>query len=302
MSGLARVALASVLFGFGGVFATLAYERGANVAAVLSVRALALLPWLAAFLFAARRVSARGIVGQLVLMALLAAGAALTFFTAVSRMSPALVILIFYMYPVLVFVCSHALGWSYLTGFKGVALSLTLVGVVLTVGLPASETDALAIVLSVVNAFLYAAYLLIAQSALRRVDAVTTIAFVGGLSSILLLAGAFLSGIELPSGDGGMASLVAFGLVSVLFPHVLLMSGISRLGSSWSSLVTCLEIVTAVVATAIILDEPLGRWAIAGGTLIVAGGVAAPLLGSRHASITARSRWRLHRADFPRGN
>lgn len=289
-SGLARVALSSVLFGLLGVLIRLAHDHGAGVATVLAVRSFALLPWLAAFASRARRARVREAWRQLVAMALLQTANAVTFYVAVTRMSPALVALIFYAYPALVVVGSHLLGWSRLDALIGVAVSATLLGVGLTIGLPDSGIDALGVVLAVVNGAGYAVYILCAHAALRRVDPVTTIAFVVGLSSILLLSASFVLGVSAPSSEAETWSLLALA-AAILFPHVLLMGGIGRLGSAWASLVTSLEVVTTVVATALLLHQHLGPGSIAGGALIVLGGVAAPIVASRRSrpAGTARS-------------
>lgn len=285
-SGLVRIALASVLFGLSSVFIKLAYDHGANVPAVLVVRALAVLPWLGVLLLARRRASARAAWPSLLPMGLLAAVNVFTFTVAVSRMSPALVALIYYAYPVLVIAGAHLLGWSRFEAFTGLAALSTLLGVGLTIGLPEGDIDALAVLLSLLNAAGYAAYLLLGEVALRRVDAATGIAFIAGLSSALLLAGSLKAGVRLPDGDTGFATLVAL-FCSMLFPHVLLLSGVGRLGGAWGSLVSCLEVVTTVVATALVLGLALGPGVVAGGALIVLGGVAAPIVAFQRRRIAA---------------
>ena len=288
-SGLARVALSSVLFGLMGVLIRLAYDHGAGVTTVLAVRSFALLPWLGVFSLHSRRARVREAWPQLLAMGLLQTVNAATFYVAVTRMSPALVALIFYSYPALVVLGSHLLGWSRLDALIGVAVSATLLGVGLTIGLPESGVDTVGVVLAIANGAGYAVYILCAHSALRRVDAVTTIAFVVGLSSLLLLAGTFALGVSAPSSDAETRSLLALAAV-ILFPHVLLMGGIGRLGGAWASLVTCLEVVTTVVATALLLHQGLGMGAIVGGALIVVGGFAAPIVAGRRGRLAARAR------------
>lgn len=281
-SGLARIALASILFGFSSIFIRLAYDHGANVSAVLTVRAAAVLPWVALLAVGRHRASALLAWRQLVPMGLLAAVNVFTFVVAVSRMSPALVALIYYAYPVLVIAGAHLLGWGRFETFTGLAALTTLLGVALTIGLPHGSVDGLAVFLSLLNASGYAAYILFAEVAMRRATAAASFAFVAGVSSLLLLAGSLGAGAHFPSGRTGVASLAAL-FVSLFFPHVLVLSGIGRIGGPWGSLVSCLEVVTTVAATAVILDLPLGAGAIAGGALILVGGVAAPIVASQRA-------------------
>ena len=279
-SGLARVALASVLFGFSGVFIRLSYDHGANVPAVLTVRSLTLLPWLAVLAFAKRRAQVRAAWPQLLWLGLLQTVNVVTFYSAVSRMSPALVSLIFYTYPAVVVVGAHVLGWNRLDGLIASAVGATLLGVVLTIGLPDSGVDALGVALAMLNAAGYAVYILSAQAALRRTDPVTIIGSAGSLSALLLLAGSLGWGINLPSSSAGIGSLAVLAVV-IMFPHALMLSGVGRLGGAWGSLVSCLEVITTVVATALLLGLPLGQGAIVGGILIVIGGVAAPIVAAQ---------------------
>jgi drug/metabolite transporter (DMT)-like permease len=281
-SGLARIALASVLFGLSSIFIRLAYNHGANVSAVLIVRALAVLPWLAVFAVARHRASARDAWRQLLPMGLLGAVNVFTFVVAVHRMSPALVALIYYAYPVLVIAGAHLLGWSRFEALTGLAAVTTLLGVALTIGLPGGNIDPLAVFLSLLNAVGYAAYILFAEVALRCATPAASIGVVAGISSVLILAGSLSSGVNMPPNGRGLASLVAL-FCSLFFPHVLVLSGIGRLGGPWASLVSCLEVVTTVVATAVVLNLSFSGGAIAGAVLILLGGVAAPILASQRA-------------------
>jgi drug/metabolite transporter (DMT)-like permease len=285
--GLARIALASVLFGLSSVFIRLSYDHGANVAGVLTVRASAVLPWIGLLVVERHRSSARSAWRALLPMGVLGAANVTTYVIAVHRMSPALVALIYYAYPVLVIVGAHLLGRSRFETLTAVAAGATLLGVALTIGLPEGHVDSLAVFLSLVNAVGYAAYILFAEAALSLATPAASIAVVAGISSTLLLAGSLGTGAAFAS--GGAAVWTTIGLFCCLFfPHVLVLSGIGRLGGPWGSLISCLEVVTTVVATAVVLNLSLGLGAIVGGVLILLGGVAAPILASERALAEAR--------------
>lgn len=281
LSGLPRVALASVSFGLAGVFSAVANEHGAGARDALAFRSFALLPLLVLLFVPARRALVRGALGPLLAMAALSTFNVTSYFTAVSLMSPALVGLLIYGYPAIVIVGSHLLGWRRLDALTLLAAGVALGGVVLTIGMPDGDVHPAGVALSLANAFMYAAYILFAQRTLRDVDPVTTVAFVGGVSSVALLAGITVLGFHPPSEGKALTNLLLIALVSTLVGHLLIMSGISRLGGTWSALTSCLEVVTAVVATAIVLDDPLGPGAVAGGALVILGGVAAPILAVR---------------------
>jgi drug/metabolite transporter (DMT)-like permease len=282
LAGLGFAALATIGFGFGGIFAVLTYEHGGDVSAALAVRAVVLLPLLLVLASAARRQLARRAWPQLVPMGLLMVSNATTFFVAVERMSPALVTLIIYAYPAIVAIGSRLLGWSTLNAFTALVVGTTLIGVALTVGLPGGGADPLAVALCVVNAFGYSSYLLLAQAALRRADAVTCYAVAAGLSSLFLLPGAFLFGsVTMPTDAVGIGSILSLTLLSTFLPSLILLQGVRRLGSGATALVACLEIVTVLVASAVVLGRPIAGAAVVGSVLIVAGALAAPLAARR---------------------
>ena len=281
-SGLIRVAASGVCFGLLGIFARLAYDHGANVAGVVSARAMVVVPLFALLALEGRhgprrRRETRSALAQLVPMALLSVAATVTYFIAVDRMSPALVTLVIYVYPIVTVVASRLLGWSSLGALAVLSTALTLGGVVVTLGVPDDAVDALAVVLAAVNGVAYSAFLLLAQVALRKTDSLTAYAASGGPAAVLLLVGSFaLADPEFGSGAVAIGSLVAAGLVSTILATLLQFTGVRRLGSASASVVTSVEIVTVVVASAIVFDDPVGIGLAIGATLVIAGATLAP--------------------------
>lgn len=92
--------------------------------------------------------------------------------------------------------------------------------------------------------------------------------------------------ISLP-GTGAEARSLALVPAATIFPHVLVLSGVGRLGGPWSSIAACLEVVTTVVSAAVILGLQFGAGLVAGGCLVVLGGVAGPIVASRRGVLAA---------------
>lgn len=280
--GFAWVFGAAAGFGFTGIFARLAYDHGGNVSGVIVARALAALPLL--MLFAVipgnvyRRSEARDCVWALLAMALMFVAMVVTFMVAVSRMSPALVVLVVYTYPALTMLGSWLLGRMPITGLAMISTALTVVGVAVTMGLPAGEIDPIAVTFALLNAIACTAYFLLAQRVLRAMDPLTAYAAIGGISGALLLAGAFfLADPGWPSGAVGLASLVAIGVISTVVANVALLRGIRRLGSAPAAVVATLEIVTVLTASVILFDQAWSLSLIVGSLLILLGASGAPL-------------------------
>jgi drug/metabolite transporter (DMT)-like permease len=291
---LAPLLLSSVLFGISATFVSLAYDHGANEAAVLVTRGLATLPWLALLASGRHRAQALGAWRPLLAMSVLLATAVSLFFVALSTTSPALAFLVFYVYPALVIAGAHLLGWNRFDRLTAIAAGTTFAGVAITVGLPGGGLRPLGFALAVLTALAHTGYVLIAQSTLRRVDAVAAMGFVGGVSSVLLLVVWTAVGPETPTTGAALGSLAGL-LLAVMFPHVLLLAGIGRVGGPWGSIVACLEVVTGITAAVLILNDPLGTPAIVGGALVLVGGVAAPIVATRRGGVAGRATGRRDR-------
>jgi drug/metabolite transporter (DMT)-like permease len=224
-----------------------------------------------------RRRETRSALPQLVPMALLSVVATVTYFVAIDRMSVALVTLVIYVYPAVTVVGSRLLGWTSLGAVAVLSTTLTLAGVVITLGLPDDPVDALAVGLAVINGVSYAMLLLCAQVALRKTDSLTAYAAAGGPAAVLLLLGAFVvADPDFGSGAVAVASLAAAGLISTILATLLQLSGVKRVGSASAAVVTSIEIVTVVVASAVVFGDPIGIGLAVGAVLVIAGATLAP--------------------------
>jgi drug/metabolite transporter (DMT)-like permease len=278
LGGLVLTACSAVGFGLYGIFARVAYDNGANVVAVLATRSVLLVPLVFLFLSERRRRAAWRGRRVLVAMTLLSMFNVTTYAVALDQMSPALVSLIIYAYPALVVGVAHVLGWSPLNALSVMAGILVLSGVALTIGFPAEELDVFGVVIAFISACGYGSYLLVTQVAMRATDPVTCLAFVMGGSSLALALGtlAFFE-VEFPTGTAGVVSIVSVAAVATLLPMLLLFAGIRRIGSAWASMISCLELVTAVVASVVFLSTPLTPGMIVGSVLVLLGALALPL-------------------------
>lgn len=282
-AGVIEALGAAVGFGLLGIFSKLAYTHGAGVAAVVAGRSLFMIPMLAVLRSSRRRVDAVRAWPELGAMAALQVFNACSYFVALSRMSPAAVTLIVYLYPALVIAGSWALGRVHvrLTGALAAALSLT--GVAIILGRP-EAVDAIGVACATVNALGYASYLIVSERAVGRSDPVTAYAVSGGVAGAVLLAGAVglaLGGVadEAFGGANAAAAIAGAGIVSTVVAGSLQLVAVMHLGSAPTSLITCLEIAVVVVASALVFGDPITVWLIAGAALVAAGAaLALPVL------------------------
>jgi drug/metabolite transporter (DMT)-like permease len=285
--GLLPVALGAMLFGSSGVLILLSYDHGANAAGVLTIRALATLPWVLVLMRAVHRSAVRSHAGLLAVMAVLVTTGVAAFTLAIRDMSPALVALINYAYPVYVIIGARMLGWIRLDALTTVAAAAALGGVGLTIGIPGGEIGLAGVLLSILSGGAYAVYLLMAENAMRLIGPISAMSVVGGLTSVFLLVACLFSNPEFPSDPAGIA-ITGILFLCLCFPHALLLRGVGQIGGTWGALVSSLEVVTAVVTTALIVGVPLSPGLVLGGILILLGGLAAPIVASRRDAVRER--------------
>jgi drug/metabolite transporter (DMT)-like permease len=267
-------------FGLLGVFSKLAYSHGAGVSGVVAGRSVFMVPMLAVLWSPARRRQARDAAPELTAMAALMVFNAVTYFTAIARMSPAAVTLIVYLYPAIVVAASSVLARARLRVAAVLAAGLSLAGVALILGRP-EGIDSVGAACAAANAAGYAAYLIVSERALRRSDPVTAFAVCGGVAGAFLLAGGLAVAVRVGLHDafGGVHATVAIagaGVISTVAAGTLQLVAVRRLGSAPTALITCLEIVVVVMASAALFAEPITIRLMAGALLVSAGAALAP--------------------------
>lgn len=285
LPGTPLVVAVSILAASNGFFAHWAYGDRADILAVLVGRAVGgLASALAIGVFARRHLPRRAELPVVALLGLILSSNAVTFFLAVRHLSPGTVTTVMYTYPALVVAGSALLGWTKLSRWSVLSVGLALVGVVALIGLPADRPSTIGIVYSVACAFSAAAYLLVAQVALRHTAATGAFAVAGTTSAIILISiAAAQGGPQAPAGVVGYSSLVGLGLLGTALAHTLLYRGIQLLGSARAAMIAPFEVIVVVAASAVLLSTTVTWSSLVGAAFVLAGAVIGPMTtGTRH--------------------
>lgn len=161
-----------------------------------------------------------------------------------------------------------------LRGFAG--LGLAAVGLFLVVGPGGSggESRLLGDALFVAGALLWGVYSVLARSASRRFNAVSTSLYGIALGTVILVPLALLEGgvpsllAAPPEALAGIGYLAVFGTVAAF---VLLNLGVARIGAARASAFALLVPVVGVLTSVAFLGEPLGPLTVVGGAIVLAG-------------------------------
>jgi drug/metabolite transporter (DMT)-like permease len=267
-------------FGAMAIFGKLAYDEGASVGTLLSVRftLAAALFWVVSGAGAVRGLARRDVLAGL---ALGAGGYALQagcYFAALERIDASLLSLLVYTFPGIVAVAAVALGRERMSARRGVALALASGGLALVVaGSGAGAIEPLGAALGLGAAVVYSAYILVGDGISRRVPARLLATLVCTGAAVSLTAGSALlgdlrPGALTPAGWGWLASLAAISTVGAIS---LFFAGLRRVGPTAASILATVEPLVTVVLAFLVFDEALEAVQVAGGVLLLA---AVPVL------------------------
>ncbi len=275
--GLLLCLTSAASFGTLAIFATLAYDDGADLGALLAVRFLVAASCF--WLLLARRGRAREAVRTplrrpQVLGALALGGLGYTtqsglFFAALQRVDPAPLSLLLYAYPVLVTVGAIALRRERASARRAAALVAASAGLVLVLlGAGGGSIDGIGALMGFGAALTYTAYILVADGPLAGVPPLQLSTLVcTGAAVVFCVAGVGAGNLELGSGAGPLW-LLATGLFSVV-AIVCFFGGLQRVGPSGASILSAAEPVTTVALAAAVLGQGLAVAQVAGGALVL---------------------------------
>lgn len=191
------------------------------------------------------------------------------FYSALQRGTAAAVALLFYVYPAFVTLAELSVGKVRASGRLFGALGLSLAGTVLIVvtGDDVDITPA-GIAFALGAALAFGTYLLASDRTAGRSDAMVNAAWVAaGAALSLATQGVAFGGLRAP-GDAWW--LMAANGVATASAFALLFAALGHLGASRTAVVMTLEAFSAVVLSALLLDEVIGPAQIAGGAAILA--------------------------------
>ena len=270
-AGVALVALSGVSFGAMAIFGKIAYAHGVDPVTLLFVRFVIAGLAMVVVMRAGDHAFPRGrlLASVMALGGLGYVAQSLSYFTALTLASAALVALLLYLYPAIVTLLAAVVLKQRLTPVKAAAVVLALLGSGLTIG-RAGGGEPLGIALGVAAAVIYAVYILFSSRIAPQAGAIPA-------ATVVMLSAAAVFGVivavrgpAFPTAAAGWFALVALALVSTVVAIVTFFAGLERIGPAEASTISTLEPVVTVALAAVVLGESVTYGQIAGGTMIVA--------------------------------
>ena len=308
--GVAYVLLAALAFGMLGTLSNLAYRAGMSAPMFTVLRAGIGALTLAALIAVTRRptVAVRRLPRpervSLAIAIVANATLNLALFAAYGAMSVALVLAVYFTYPILVALASVALGRERFTPARVAGLVLATAGLALVLGSqagPAVGVTAAGLAFALLAAGCQAAYLVVSRAGYTRVpsDQATMLILTGGvlLALPLALVAGPAGGAAAAGGAGGAAvagdllaamgetlagafrwvanptawlAAILAGTVAAAAAKVWLLRGVRRIGGTRTAVLMLAEPLFGVVLAAVFLGQAVVPLEVAGGALVLA--------------------------------
>lgn len=194
-----------------------------------------------------------------------------SFFVSLRYLTAGIATIVLYTYPTVVVVLSAVFLGEAVTRRKLVALALATGGVGLVVGTGTAGVGGVGVALALGAAGSYGVYTtgsrLLSPSLAPRA---LMLGILVGAAASMVGYGVLADGIGLPSGREEWAVVLGLTVVSTVVPHLLFYEGVARLEASRVGVVSTVEPVVTVALGALLLNEPVTVFVLAGGGMVLA--------------------------------
>ena len=283
-AGIAFALISALGFSTLGIFAASLYAEGFSVPQTLAWRftLASIFLWI---LLVARKVlqpgvqtggKGKGAFRNLMLLAVVGfTPQAGLYFLVVKMLDPGITSLLLYLYPAFVLLLSAVFFRRKPTKGQLIALTMSLLGCVVTFFSPGDYPLA-GLLLGVFVAFTYAGYLVFGERILISFPPIFSTAVIMSTAAVFYWFLVLVSGPppRVPSGLSEWLPTIGIALIATVWPITALMVAMKKAGASNVSLLSTIEPVSAVLLSALLLGERLTLnrlW----GSLFIIGGVLA---------------------------
>jgi drug/metabolite transporter (DMT)-like permease len=293
VKGRAFAVAAGVAYGTLGIFGKLFFDQGGKTFTLLVFRfAGGSLVFLAIALARRRPWPARRETVLSILLGPAQFAATVCLFIGFAHASPGLVVLLFYVYPLLVTVGAGAIFGETLGARRAALLAVGMAGIALTVGVPQS-TSIVGIVCGLAAGAFTAIFILGSRHVMMRgVDAFQFVALAYSATSVLMVAAALVHGVDHTAGPALTYALLVV-VAGTVVPALFFYSAVRLIGAGAAARLATIEPLTAVLLSFLVLGDSLSVGQIAGGAVLLTSVVllvAWPGAVDRTAAVTGAER------------
>jgi drug/metabolite transporter (DMT)-like permease len=281
--GSLEIAVASMGFGFLGIFGKWAFSAGASVGEVLTYRfgCAALIIWISLLIIKPQWVILPR--RQIFVAALLGifgyAFFSTLYFEAIEGLSVTLAALLLYTYPFWVSVFSHLFTQDKVTWREGLCMTGATIGLMLLLWGSIEIRNFWSILAGLGSAISYAVYVILSGRLQKNVRPVSSTVYVITFAFLALAIFHHPNPIhiaDMPSSAAG--SILGLSLICTIMPLILELSALQKIKSKEVALLMMIEPLTAALLGSLILHENLSGRQVVGAIIIALSLIANSLL------------------------
>ncbi|HUW64335.1 MAG TPA: DMT family transporter [Spirochaetia bacterium] len=283
--GILLVLLSAAGFGLMPIFASYAYESGLNVPTLLFLRFAFAAVILFGYLFVKNK--QWGLTRKQIALLLLLGGVLYTlqsffYFSSVKYVPVPLAVLLLDLYPVFVAILSSFVNRERPSKSVVFSIVLSLLGIVLVVGRPSGSVSLAGVLYAIGAAVVYSLYIVIASRVALQTPPIVTSSFVVLFASLsFLVSGALTGTLQFRFATSGWLPAFGVAFFSTSLAIFSFLTGMNTTGPTRASIISMLEPVVSIMASAILLNEQMTFSQIGGGLLVLAGAVSVVLARNR---------------------
>lgn len=266
------VATSAAGFSTLAIFVKLAYDAGLNLQSILVFRFLgtALLLWTWLLFRNNWRLSLSNALKAISLGAIGYAIQASLFFSALLYTDAGVATLLLYTYPAFVTLLAWLVEKEVPNRIRKISLGIALVGCAFTADLSQATVAPLGILFGIASGVWYSLYLTFGARLVKSVEPVVTSAYVSmGATFSFGMATLFTGQFTVPSKIEDVYTIVGISVLATALPVVTLFSGMQKIGTTKTAIVSTFEPVMTVALGVLFLGEKLAGGQIWGGVLVV---------------------------------
>ncbi|OGR11046.1 MAG: hypothetical protein A2277_19490 [Desulfobacterales bacterium RIFOXYA12_FULL_46_15] len=270
LTGIGLILISAASFGAMAIFGKFAYASGISTHSLLFFRFfISVMVMVPIALFQKRRFPHGKDLIILVAMGFIGyAGQSFCFFTALTYLSPALLAILLYLYPVMVAGLSFFFLKESFTRNKVIALVLAISGAILVIGLD-TDGNRTGVFFAISAAIIYSLYTIAGARVMSRNDAFTASLVVITSSAFFYFIYNLKAGFFIPEQGSTWLYIGAIAVISTVIAIYTYFLGMKLTGAVNASMLSTFEPVTTMVLASIFLGRQIGWMQMAGTALIV---------------------------------
>lgn len=265
------VLISAASFGLMVVFSRWSYDAGVNPASFLFFRfAIAAICLWAIVLVKRAKLPSKKVAFKALGMGTMYVGNAGAYFVALTMAPPAVVAMLFYLYPAFVAILAYLILKERIDRKGAFAMALAISGAILTIGFTGQGASILGAFLAILSGAVYSAFIVIGRKWSDDIDPLVRTALVTTAATGVFTIASFIFGFTMPTNSMGWVGIICISLISTVFAITAFLAGLRYVKSTHAATLSATEPVVAAIASATVLGQSLTGAFIVGAAMIVA--------------------------------